>query len=105
MPIVSSMNDDILHDKKHSIDSMSLTIDEFTKKCDSLINEYNALNARNKELKELIEKQSKIKKILMNPSTFNVEIRKAQLEIQTYIDSLNEIERLSKMTLEKINHT
>lgn len=85
------------------VDSWNQTFDEFEKKCDILISEYNSLKERNEELREVLEKYQKIKMILMNPSLFDVEMRKAQLEIQTYIDSLNDIERLSSITLDKIN--
>lgn len=93
-----------LSNQWYSNTSISSPIIELSEKCDLLIQEYKNCLEKNHDLKDSIEKCQKEKLLLLQPQFFETEMHKINLMIQTYKDTLEELETQSKFTLERLHN-
>ena len=72
-------------------------------KMNIIVEEYHELIENNRKLKDEIEIHEKIKKLLLNPQLFPLEMQKYQFIIETYSRSLAELDKEAEKTLSVLN--
>lgn len=80
-----------------------MSVKDLSDVVDQLIAEYNVLLARNKELRNDIDKHEKERLLLTRPQFFETEMEKIKLAIEVYTQSLEELVEQAQKTEEIMN--